>query len=422
MNITVIIACIVFITLMLILVLLLLAAKSAVAPSSQEQARVTVDINNGARRLKVSPGETLAATLAQEQILLPSSCGGKANCGQCLVRVLQGGGDVLPTESASLSPRQLADKWRLACQVKVHEDIKMEIPESVLSARMITCEVLSNRNVSAMYKELRLRIPEGEDFTYSSGEFIQLYVPEGRVYFSDFEIDNRFKWDWKEQNLYSLQSNCVEETSRAYTILSYPGEKIEDAGGSTVIKLLVRLALPPEGCAQPGACSSYIFSLKPGDKVRIAGPYGEALLPEDMPHEQELVFISGGAGMSLSRSHICSLLKAGKSTRRIIFYYGARTFADAFYVNEFRALEREFPNFRFRLVLDIPDMEAIMNGVDFDQGYVHQAVYENYLKDHRSARSNLYFVCGPPEMVNATRSMLAALDVPHENILGDDFS
>lgn len=416
MNITIILSLAVFLTLMLILVLLLLAVKTSVTPST----KVTIDINNGSRLLQADQGETLAATLAQAQIFMPSSCGGKGNCGQCRCRVLEGGGEILPTETGFFNHRQIADKWRLACQVKVNGNMKLEIPESVLSAKMVNCEVLSNRNVSKYYKELHLSVPDGEYFNFRSGEYIQIYVPACTVNFAEFNIDKRFQYDWKEENLFAMQMSNREETSRAYTILSYPGEKVEGVAG-TVIKLLVRIALPPQGWPHPGVCSSYLFSLKPGDKVRMAGPYGEALLPENSPHDQEFVFVAGGAGMALSRSHIFSLLKREKSTRKITFYYGARSYADAFYVNEFRALEREFPTFRFRLVLDIPDMEAIMNGVDFDQGYVHQALYDNYLKDHQSPQSCIYFVCGPPEMVKATREMLASLSVPEENILGDDF-
>lgn len=283
-------------------------------------------------------------------------------------------------------------------------------------------EVLSNHNVGKYYKELRVRIPEGQNFRFRSGEYMNIHAPAGTVDFSSMEIDKRFQWDWKEEKLYELNVINPEEVAREYTILSYPGEKLEGEEGSTVVKFLVRLALPETDGVQPGVCSSYIFSLKPGDKVRLSGPYGETLMLKDVPHERELVFICGGAGISMMRSYVLSLLKGDKSTRKICCYYGTDVYADAFYINEFRALEREFPSFRFRLVLEIPDMEAIMNGVDFDQGYVHQAVYDNYLKAHKSPQLPLYFVCGPQDMVAATRDMLSSLDVPAENIIGDGFS
>lgn len=290
-------------------------------------------------------------------------------------------------------------------------------PESILE-----CEVISNRNLGKYYKELRIRIPEGRDFRFRSGEYVHIYAPACTVKFSDMEIDKRFQWDWKQENLYSLNMSNAEEISREYTILSYPGERVVDEEGCTVLKFLVRLALPESEGVNPGICSSYIFSLKSGDKVRISGPYGETLMLNDVPHEKEFVFISGGAGISMMRSYVFSLLKGDKSTRKITCYYGTDVYSNAFYINEFRALEREFPSFRFRLVLEIPDMEAIMNGVDFDQGLVHQAVYDNYLKNHRAPQLPLYFVCGPQEMMEATRNMLAAIKVPAENIIGDGFS
>ena len=287
---------------------------------------------------------------------------------------------------------------------------------------ILVCDVVSNHNVGKYYKELRVRIPEGRNFRFRSGEYINIHAPAGTVDFSSMEIDKRFQWDWKDEKLYDLNVINPEEVSREYTILSYPGEMEEGEDGSTVIKFLVRLALPESDGVQPGVCSSYIFSLKPGDKVRLSGPLGETVMLKDVPHEREFVFICGGAGISMMRSYVLSLLKGDKSTRKICCYYGTDVFADAFYIDEFRALEREFPSFRFRLVLEIPDMEAIMNGVDFDQGYVHQAVYDNYLKTHKSPQLPLYFVCGPQDMVAATRDMLATLNVPVENIIGDGFS
>ncbi len=415
MNLTVILALAVFLTLMLLLVLMLLFVKKSVTPSG----KVSIRINNGYRTVEVDQGETLSATLMQEQIFLPSACGGKGNCGQCRCRITEGGGDILPTETGFFTPRQIADKWRLACQVKVTGDMEMIVPEAVLSAKMITCEVVYNKSVSKYYKEICIKVPEEEYFRCRAGEYVLVYAPVGTVNFADIDIDKQFKWDWKEENLYSLQMVCREETSRAYTVFSYPGE--ETVPGANTLKLLVKIALPPKGWSHPGICSSYLFSLRTGDKVKIAGPYGEVLLPDGAPKDQEFVYVGGGAGVSLMRTHIFTLLRSLGSTRNITFYYGARSYAEAIYADDFAALAREFPNFRFRLVLDIPDMEAIMRGVDFAQGYVHQALHDEYLATHEAPASCLYFLCGPPAMVKASKEMLHSMGVAEENVLCDDF-
>lgn len=414
MNLTVILALAVFLALMLLLVVMLLLVKTSVTPSE----RVSVRINSGYRTLEVEQGDTLSATLAQEQIFLPSSCGGKGNCGQCRCRITEGGGEMLPTEKGFFTPRQVADRWRLACQVKVSGDMSVEVPEAVLSAKMITCEVVYSRSVSKYFKEISIRIPEGEHFSYKAGEYVMVYAPVGTVNFADINIDKQYEWDWKEENLRQLQMICREETSRAYTLFSYPGEQA--LPGANTLKLLVRIALPPKGWSHPGICSSYLFSLRAGDRVRIAGPYGEVLLPEGVQAGQEFIYLGGGAGISLMRSHIFSLLKGEGSTRRITFYYGARSYSDAIYADDFLALARDFPNFTFRLVLDIPDMAAIVNGVDFAQGYVHQALYDEYLASHDSPASCLYFLCGPPAMVKASREMLHGSGVPEGNVFCDD--
>lgn len=417
MNITIIVSLVFFLTLMLVLVLLLLVVKRSVTPSG----KVVIDINDGYRRLDVDPGETLSATLAQYQIILPSACGGKGNCGQCHLRVLEGGGAILPTETGFFTNRQIADKWRLACQVKVAGDMKVAIPESVLSAKMLTCEIAYTRFVSRYYKEIGIRVPQDEFFNFHAGEYIQIYAPVGTLDFSTFDVDSQYRWDWKEEKLFNLQCVCREESVRAYTLLSYPGEHSAEEPGSNILKILVKIALPPQGWSNPGVCSSYLFSLKKGDKVRLAGPYGEALLPDNAPADQEFIFVAGGAGMSLCRCHIFSLLKNAGTGRKLTFYYGARSYSDAFYVQDFLNLAKQHDNFTFRLALDIPDMAAIMNGIDFDQGYVHQALYDGYLKNHEAPQNALYFVCGPPAMVKATREMLSTLGVPAENVFGDDF-
>ena len=414
MNLTVILALAVFLTLMLLLVVMLLFVKTSVTPSG----KVSIRINGGYRTVEVEQGDTLSATLVQEQVFLPSACGGKGNCGQCSCRIVEGGGDILPTERGFFTPRQIADKWRLACQVKVTGDMSIIVPEAVLSAKMLTCEVVYNKSVSKYFKEICIKIPEGEYFNYHSGEYVLVYAPVGTVNFADIDIDKQYKWDWKEENLYSLQMVCREETSRAYTVFSYPGEQV--VPGANTLKLLVKIALPPKGWSHPGICSSYLFSLRTGDKVKIAGPYGEVLLPENAPESQEFVYVGGGAGISLMRSHIFTLLKSQGSARKITFYYGARSYGEALYADDFTALARKFPNFTFRLVLDVPDMAAIMNGVDFAQGYVHQALQEEFISQHEAPASCLYFLCGPPAMVKATKEMLHSSGVSEESIFCDD--
>jgi Na+-transporting NADH:ubiquinone oxidoreductase subunit F len=311
--------------------------------------------------------------------------------------------------------------WRLGCQVKVKDNLKIIVPESTLSVKKWECEVVSNDNVATFIKEFCVKLPEGEDLNFRSGGYIQVDVPDMTINYSDFEIDQRYREDWEKMGMFDLKMVNKEESLRAYSMATYPAE-------GNIIKLNVRIATPPINRetgkfenVNPGVCSSYIFSLKPGDKVMISGPYGEFFVPDDAPAEQEFLFIGGGAGMAPMRSHIMHLFKTEKTTRKVNFFYGARSLKEAFYLEDYKALEKEFPNFKFHLALDRPDPEADAAGVSYVPGFVHSVLYETYLKDHEAPEDILYFMCGPPMMVQSVNGLLDSLGVEPESILYDDF-
>ncbi len=406
----------------LILVILLLWVKTALSP----KGAVKIDINDGKYTLEVNPGNNLMNTLAEQKIFLPSACGGKANCGQCKVRVLEGGGTILPTETGFFNRKQIKDNWRLGCQVKVKEDLKIEIPESVLSVKRLECEVISNHNVATFIKEFTVRLPEGENLEFKSGEYIQIDIPEYDIDFADMDIDEIYRGDWEKYGFFGIKAKNTVPTVRAYSMASYPAEK-------NIIKLNVRIATPPFDRSQPkgvfkmlpvppGVSSSYVFSRKPGDKVWISGPFGEFLLPKDDPDSQEYIFVGGGAGMAPLRSHIMHLFKTLKTSREVHFFYGARSLVEAFYLEDFAEIERDFPNFHFHLALDRPDPAADAAGVKYVAGFVHNVMYETYLKDHEAPEDIKYFMCGPPMMVGAVNNLLDSLGVQPESILYDNFS
>ncbi len=403
--------------LILPLVALLLYIKAKLTPSGN----VIIDINNGSKEISVPQGNSLLATLANEKIFLPSACGAKGTCGECKCRVLEGGGTILPTEVGFFTRKQILNNWRLGCQVKVKDNLKIIVPESTLSVKKWECEVISNANVATFIKEFCVKLPEGENLNFRSGGYIQVDVPDMTINYSDFEIDERYREDWKNMGLFDLKMVNSEETLRAYSMATYPAE-------GNIIKLNVRIATPPFNRetgkfenVNPGVCSSYIFSLKPGDKVMISGPYGEFFVPDDAPAEQEFLFIGGGAGMAPMRSHIMHLFKTEKTTRKVNFFYGARSLKEAFYLEDYKALEKEFPNFKFHLALDRPDPEADAAGVPYVPGFVHSVLYETYLKDHEAPEDILYFMCGPPMMVQSVNGLLDSLGVEPESILYDDF-
>ncbi|MBO5920224.1 MAG: NADH:ubiquinone reductase (Na(+)-transporting) subunit F [Bacteroidales bacterium] len=413
----IVISVVAFLVVTLLLVGLLLFAKAKLTPSGT----VKIDINNGSKVLEVAPGGSLLGTLGNEKIFLPSACGGKGSCGQCKCRVMEGGGTILPTEVGFFNRKQILNNWRLGCQVKVKEDMKIEVPESALSVKKWECEVISNNNVATFIKEFCVKIPDGETLNYRSGGYIQVDVPAITVDYKDIDVDPQFREDWEKMGVYNLKMVNPTPTLRAYSMATYPAE-------GNIIKLNVRIATPPfdrvkGGFADvnPGICSSYIYSLKPGDKVTISGPYGEFFVPDNCPDDQEFVFIGGGAGMAPMRSHIMHLFKTEKTNRKVNFFYGARSLKEAFYLEDYAQIEKEFPNFKFHLALDRPDPEADKAGVPYVAGFVHNVLYETYLKNHEAPEDILYLMCGPPMMAQSVVNLLDSLGVPSENILFDNF-
>ena len=410
------------VVLTLILVALLLVIKAKLTPSGTVQ----IDINNGKKVLDVPQGGDLLHTLADQKIFLPSACGGKANCGQCKVKVNEGGGTILPTETGFFTRKQIKDNWRLGCQVKVKENLKIEVPDSALSVKKLECEVISNDNVATFIKEFTVKLPEGEHLEFKSGEYIQIDIPAYELDFKDIDVAPEYRADWEKFGFFNLHSSNPVPTIRAYSMASYPGEK-------GVIKLNVRIATPPFDRSvprelgpkllpvNPGIGSSYVFTRKPGDKVMISGPYGEFLLPENDPIEQEYIFVGGGAGMAPLRSHIMQLFKTLKTGREVHYFYGARALVEAFYLEDFAQIEKEFPNFHFHLALDRPDPAADAAGVPYVAGFVHNVMYETYLKNHEAPEDIKYFMCGPPMMVASVNKLLDSLGVDPASILYDNF-
>jgi len=405
---------IVFLIVTLILVGMLLFAKAKLTPKGE----VKVDINHGEKELVTEPGSTLLATLGNNKIFLPSACGGKGSCGMCRCQVESGAGSILPTETGFFSYKQQHDNWRLACQVKVKENIEMHIPEEVLGIKKWECEVVSNRNISTFLKEFVVKLPEGENLKFKSGGYIQIDVPAIDVDFKTFDIDEKYKADWERMKMFDLKMHNPEATYRAYSMANSPAE-------GNIIMLNIRIATPPFDKAiggfanvNPGICSSYIFSRKPGDKVSISGPYGEFFLRDT---NNEMMFIGGGAGMAPMRSHIFNLFHTMHTDRKVTFWYGARALQEAPYVDEFNKIQEENPNFHWTLALDRPDPVADAAGVAYKPGFVHQVIFENYLKNHENPEDIEYYLCGPPMMIQAVTKMLYDLGVPDENVMYDNF-
>ena len=414
---TLVAAIIAFVVITLILVAVLLFAKKKLTPSGN----VTITIN-GEKEITAPTGSSLLSTLSEQGIYLPSACGGGGSCGMCKCQVLEGGGEILPTEVNFFSRKQQQDHWRLGCQVKVKNDLKIQVPESVLGVKKWECEVISNRNISTFLKEFVVKLPEGEQLKFRSGGYIQIDVPKyDEIKFSDMDVDEQYRADWDKFKMWDLVTKNPEPTFRAYSMANHPAE-------GNIIMLNIRIATPPFDKVNggfmkvnPGICSSYIFSRKPGDKVTISGPYGEFFLPDNLPDTQELIFIGGGAGMAPMRSHIMHLFKTEKTKRPVSFWYGARALKEAPYMEDFAEIQKEFPNFSFNLALDRPDPEADAAGVKYTPGFVHNVLYENYLKNHEAPEDCIYLMCGPPMMISSVVKMLDSLGVPPENILYDNF-
>ena len=396
-----------FIGIIMILVVVILIAKRIMVNSGD----VTIGINNDAdKAIQVPAGDKLLTSLASQGIFVPSACGGGGACGQCKVKVSRGGGDVLPIEYSHLSKREIRDGWRLACQVGVRQDMEIEVPAAVLGVRKWQCTVLSNDNVATFIKELRLAIPEGEEVPFRAGGYIQIEAEPHTVYYKDFDIPAEYRADWEKFHLLDLVSKVDHHITRAYSMASYPGEK-------GLIMLNVRIATPPlkDLTLPPGQMSSYIWSLKPGDKVTISGPFGEFFARET---ENEMVFIGGGAGMAPMRSHIFDQLKRLDSKRKISFWYGARSLREAFYVEEFDQLAKDHPNFTWYLALSDPLPEDNWTGLT---GFIANVLYEQYLKDHKAPEDCEFYMCGPPMMTKSAVDMLHRCGVEDDNILFDNF-
>ncbi|MCA0893665.1 NADH:ubiquinone reductase (Na(+)-transporting) subunit F [Microbulbifer agarilyticus] len=373
----------------------------------------TGDVNilvNGEKTLTVPAGGKLLQTLAANNLFLASACGGGGSCAQCICTVNEGGGDMLPTEAAHFTPREAKEGKRLSCQVAVKQDMKIEVPEEVFGVKQWECTVESNPNVATFIKELTLKLPEGENVDFRAGGYVQLEAPPHHVKFSDFDIEEEYRGDWEHFGFFNLESKVTEPVVRAYSMANYPEEK-------GVVKFNIRIATPPprtEGIP-PGQMSSYVFNLKPGDKMRVYGPFGEFFAKET---DNEMVFIGGGAGMAPMRSHIFDQLKRLHSSRKISFWYGARSLREMFYEDDYNGLQEEFDNFQWHIALSDPQPEDNWEGYT---GFIHNVVYENYLKDHPAPEDCEYYMCGPPMMNAAVINMLKDLGVEDENILLDDF-
>ncbi len=406
-----------FLVITLILVALLLFAKTKLTPSGS----VKININGGEKELEVAPGSSLLTTLANEKIFLPSACGGGGTCGMCKCQVLSGGGSILPTEVGFFTRKQQQNNWRLGCQVKVRENLDILIPQSVLGVKKLECEVVSNDNVATFIKAFTVKLPEGEHLNFRSGGYIQIDIPKYELDYKDIDVQPEYREDWEKMKIFDLHASNPEATFKAYSMANYPAE-------GDIVMLNVRIATPPFDRAKggfmnvpPGIASSYIFSLKPGDKVTISGPYGEFFMPDNLSDDQELIFIGGGAGMAPMRSHILHLFHTEKTNKKVHFFYGARSLKEAFYLEDYYAIEKEFPNFKFHLALDRPDPEADAAGVAYTVGFVHNVLYETYLKNHEAPEDILYLMCGPPMMTSSVVNMLDQQGVARENILFDDF-
>jgi Na+-transporting NADH:ubiquinone oxidoreductase subunit F len=400
---------IVFLIIIMSLVGILLLAKAKLAPHGQ----VSLMINDV--EMEVSPGSTLLSTLSSNDIFLPSACGGGGTCGMCKCQVIEGGGTILPTETGFFTRREQNNNWRLGCQVKIRENIMVKVPEAVMGIKKWECEVVSNRNVATFIKEFVVKLPEGESLDFLPGGYIQIDVPKYEASFRDFQIDEHFRGDWDEYKMWDLKVNNREETFRAYSMANYPAEK-------NLIKLNIRIATPPWDNVKKhfknvpsGLCSTYIFSRKPGDKVLISGPYGEFHIKDT---DNEMIYIGGGAGMAPLRSHIFHLFKTLKTKRKVSYWYGARSLGEVFYEDEFREIEKKFPNFKFNLALSEPLPEDHWTGYT---GFIHKVLLDNYLCDHDAPEDIEYYFCGPPLMNAAVLRALDSLGVPKENISFDDF-
>ncbi len=410
-GIIIIVGIIVFLAVTLSLVGMLLYARKKLLP----QGNVKITINDD-KEIEVAPGSSLLATLGAEKIFLPSACGGGGTCAMCKCQVTEGGGTILPTEVGYFTRKQIKENWRLGCQVKVRNDLKIEIPPAIFGIKKWECEVVSNRNVATFIKEFVIKLPEGEHLDFRSGGYIQIDVPGGiEVNYKDMLIEEAYRDEWDKFGMWNLKMKNAEPVFRAYSMANHPAE-------GNIIMLNIRIATPPWDRkassflkVNPGICSSYIFSLKPGDKVMVSGPYGEFHIKDT---QKEMMFIGGGAGMAPMRSHIFDQFETKKTSRKATFWYGGRSLRELFYVEDFKRIESQHPNFTFNIALSEPKPEDNWTGYT---GFIHQVILDNYLSKHSDPEEIEYYLCGPPQMNDAVQKMLDELGVPPENVAFDDF-
>ena len=419
-NLTIAVGTLLFFVLALLLVVILLVAKKYLVPSGN--VRITI---NDKKAVEVPTGSSLLSTLANDKIFLPSACGGGGSCGQCRVRIVEGGSEALPTEKVHFSRKELNNDWHLGCQVKVKNDMKILVPESVLGVKEWECEVISNKNVATFIKEFIVALPPGEHMDFIPGSYAQIKIPKYSMdYNKDIDkelIGKEYLPAWEKFGLFGLKCKNDEDTIRAYSMANYPAE-------GDRIMLTVRIATPPFKPkpqvgfqdVMPGIASSYIFTLKPGDKVMMSGPYGD--FHPNFDSKKEMIWVGGGAGMAPLRSQIMHMTKTLHTTdRKMSYFYGARALNEVFYLNDFLELQKEFPNFSFHLALDRPDPAADAAGVEYKAGFVHQVMYDTYLKFHDAPEDIEYYMCGPGPMSKAVVAMLDSLGVDEESIRYDNF-
>ena len=394
-----------FTAMILALVGIILYARTLLVSSGD----VTIEIN-GERNITVPAGGKLLQTLSEANVFLASACGGGGTCAQCKCIVNEGGGSMLPTEESHFTRRDAADGWRLSCQTAVKQDMKIQVPEEVFGVKQWECTVESNPNVATFIKELTLRLPEGESVDFRAGGYVQLECPPHLVNYSDFDVEEEYRGDWERFGFFKMSSKVDETVIRAYSMANYPEEK-------GVVKFNIRIATPPPGSEgiSPGQMSSWVFGLKPGDKVTVYGPFGEFFAKDT---DAEMVFIGGGAGMAPMRSHIFDQLKRLDSKRKISFWYGARSLREMFYVEDYDGLAADNENFDWHVALSDPQPEDDWDGLT---GFIHNVLFEEYLKNHPAPEDCEYYMCGPPMMNAAVIKMLTDLGVEPENIMLDDF-
>ncbi len=405
MDVTIVLGVVMFTVIVLALVVVILSARAKLVSSGDVKISI-----NGEKTLTVESGGKLMQTLAANGLFLPSACGGGGSCAQCKCVVNSGGGGMLPTEEGSFTKREASEGWRLSCQTPVKEDMVIEVDEEVFGVKQWECTVESNPNVATFIKELTLKLPEGESVDFRAGGYVQLECPPHHVKYSDFHIEDEYRADWERFGFFNIESKVNEEVVRAYSMSNYPEEQ-------GVVKFNIRIASPPPGSKgiPAGQMSSYVFNLKPGDKMKVYGPFGEFFARET---ENEMIFVGGGAGMAPMRSHIFDQLKRLKSQRKISFWYGARSLKELFYKEDYDQLAQDNDNFSWNVAMSDPQPEDNWEGMT---GFIHNVLLENYLKDHPAPEDCEFYMCGPPMMNQAVINMLKDLGVENENIMLDDF-